>query len=227
MKGGFGHVVENLEKVLGDIADASERKVCSFAPLSPLCLPCALQVQLVAVSKRHPEVFFFFPLQEAILAAYEAGQRVFGENYTTELLEKGFVSLCVVFLPRSFLAAAASLPKDIAWHLIGPVQSGKVGKLLQIPNLACVETLWRPKIARKFHSQLEERGGKLKVFVQINTSREDSKSGLEPEGASEFVQFLLDDCPNLVVEGLMTIGRIGGLCVFVFVLLVQCWISVC
>jgi len=141
------------------------------------------QVSLVAVSKTKPP--------QALRWAYEANQRVFGENYVQELIEK-----------------AADLPQDIEWHFIGHLQSNKAAVLVQsVPNLV-VETVDSAKLAAKLDAAAARRGGvALPVYLQVNTSGEDSKSGVEPKLASGLATYIVQECRNLQLAGLMTIGR--------------------
>ncbi|KAK4347609.1 hypothetical protein RND71_033948 [Anisodus tanguticus] len=158
------------------------------------------QVRLVAVSKTKPV--------SLLKQVYDAGHRCFGENYVKELVEK-----------------APQLPDDIEWHFIGNLQSNKVKPLLTgVPNLAMVETVDDEKVAntdsasslslvnsRQIANQLNrvarDIGRKpLKVFIQVNTSGEETKSGVEPDGCVELVKHVTSNCPNLEFCGLMTIG---------------------
>ncbi|KAF8322713.1 hypothetical protein DL93DRAFT_2105656 [Clavulina sp. PMI_390] len=148
---------------------------------------------LVAVSKYKPA--------EDILACYQDGQLAFGENYVNELVEK-----------------AAMLPSDIQWHFIGSLQSNKCKTLAAIPSIYCIQTLDSAKKATALNKGiLESRTTPLNVFIQVNTSGEDSKSGLAPlsspsESASSEVvtlaRHILSECPRLRLQGLMTIGSI-------------------
>lgn len=146
-----------------------------------------LPVRLVAVSKTKPAA--------AVKAAYDAGCRIFGENYVQELVTK-----------------APLLPKDIEWHMIGHLQSNKADEVvLRVPNLACVETVDSVKLAQKLNKAVEKSSRKdtpLVVFVQVNTSGEDTKSGVEPNGEDLIAvpKFIRENCKYLVFGGLMTIG---------------------
>jgi pyridoxal phosphate enzyme (YggS family) len=142
-------------------------------------------VRLVAVSKLKPVA--------AIHEAYAAGQRVFGENYVQELVEK-----------------APQLPADIQWHLIGPLQSNKAKMLLQVPNVAMVESVHSLKTAQALDKHAMGRPAPLPIMVQVNTSGEDSKSGIEPADVSKTVQDIIANCKNLRFVGLMTIGNPGA-----------------
>lgn len=143
------------------------------------------QVRVVAVSKTKSV--------PVIRQAYEAGHRVFGENYVQELVEK-----------------SPQLPADIEWHFIGNLQSNKVKALLGgVPNLEMVETVDDKKIANHLDRAVANLGRKpLKVLVQVNTSGEESKSGVEPSGCVELAKHVKLGCPNLIFSGLMTIGML-------------------
>jgi pyridoxal phosphate enzyme (YggS family) len=144
-------------------------------------------VRLVCVSKTKPA--------EAIQQLYDAGYRHFGENYFQELVEK-----------------AALLPGDIQWHFIGHLQSSKAAKLVkEVPGLTAVETVDTAKLAGKLNNACAaaERGP-LKVFLQVDSSGEDSKSGVQPgPELLELVAYITEQCPLLTISGLMTIGAPG------------------
>nr|CAN80917.1 hypothetical protein VITISV_024616 [Vitis vinifera] len=141
------------------------------------------QVRVVAVSKTKPV--------SLIRQVYDAGHRCFGENYVQEINEK-----------------APQLPEDIEWHFIGHLQSNKVKPLLAaVPNLAMVEGVDNEKIANQLDRVVSGiRRKPLKVLVQVNTSGEVSKSGVEPSGCVELAKHVKLGCPNLEFSGLMTIG---------------------
>jgi pyridoxal phosphate enzyme (YggS family) len=142
-------------------------------------------VRLVAVSKTKPV--------ENIKELYDAGFRSFGENYFQELVEK-----------------AQALPTDIQWHFIGHLQSSKASKLIkEVPNLAVLETVDSAKLAGKLNNACEAAGrGSLDVFLQVDTSGEDTKSGVT-EGAEleSLLRYVQEQCPRLTIRGLMTIGE--------------------
>jgi len=161
-------------------------------------------VRLIAVSKLKPA--------NDILALHESPlkQLHFGENYAQELQAK-----------------AEILPRTIRWHMIGALQSNKCKPLAEsVPNLWCVSSVDSAKKAdqlEKGRAALMEGGGKqeakegkaddddgrLRVQVQINTSGEESKSGVEPDAATELCRHVRDNCPHLRLSGLMTIGAIA------------------
>lgn len=146
---------------------------------------CVWIQRVVAVSKTKPASM----VEEAI----EAGHHVFGENYVQELVDK-----------------AAEVPHGAQWHFIGPLQSNKARQLLSVPSLTMLETVDREKIASKVDAVINESGhpnAPLPVMVQVNTSGETSKSGVQPGAeAAELCQYVHSECANLHLAGLMTIG---------------------
>ncbi|KAI9199006.1 hypothetical protein LWI28_025768 [Acer negundo] len=141
------------------------------------------RIRIVAVSKTKPV--------SLIRQVYDAGHRSFGENYVQEIVEK-----------------APQLPEDIEWSFIGNLQSNKVKPLLAgVPNLATVESVDDKKIADRLDRMVASIGRKpLKIYVQVNTSGEESKYGVEPSGCVELAKHVSQECPNLEFCGLMTIG---------------------
>ncbi|KAG9679423.1 hypothetical protein KCU99_g1380, partial [Aureobasidium melanogenum] len=154
------------------------------------------QARLIAVSKLKPA--------NDILALHNAptSHTHFGENYSQELLEK-----------------ASLLPKTVNWHFIGALQTNKCRPLAEtIPNLFSVSSVDSSKKAdglEKGRAKLvaekgdEVQGNKLRVLVQVNTSGEEEKSGVEPKDAVQLCKHILDNCPHLELGGLMTIGAIA------------------
>ncbi|KAG0636581.1 hypothetical protein HOY80DRAFT_976998 [Tuber brumale] len=149
-------------------------------------------VRLVAVSKLNPAT--------DVLAIHErTGHTHFGENYSQELLEK-----------------AASLPTSINWHFIGALQTNKCKHLAEkIPNLWAVEsvdTIKKANALEKGRAALLSTSPstpKLRVYVQVNTSGEESKSGCQPTTTPALAKHILEECEHLTLQGLMTIGAIA------------------
>ena len=143
--------------------------------------------RLVAVSKTKPV--------ELLQAAYDAGQRDFGENYVQELITK-----------------APLLPDDIAWRFIGKLQSNKAKPLVQgVRSLAAVETVDTAKLADRLQTAVAglepPRATSLGVFIQVNTSPwEGSKGGVLAEEVLPLAEHIRAKCPGLQLCGLMTIG---------------------
>ena len=138
---------------------------------------------LLAVSKTKPV--------EDVQAAYDAGQRAFGENYVEEFVEK-----------------APKLPNDIKWHFVGHIQSNKAKKLVSIPNLALVETVDTEKLANTLNKELAkiERAQPLPVLVQVHSGGEASKYGAQPDEVPALVNHIQAACPQLKFSGLMSMG---------------------
>lgn len=114
------------------------------------------------------------------------------------------------------------MPKNIKWHFIGALQTNKCKPLAeQVPNLWAVESVDTTKKADQLEkgrkALCESDEGKdavkehgLRVFVQVNTSGEESKSGVEPgEQTVELCRHIREECPHLKLQGLMTIGAIA------------------
>ncbi len=133
----------------------------------------------MAVSKVHPVA--------ALLEAYEAGQRLFGENRVQEWQAKA--------------ETAGSLP-ELDMHLIGPLQSNKTARAAEL--FASVDTVDSLKIAARLNDAALALGRKLPVFLEVKLSPEESKHGLAPE---ELPQLLaeLASLEGLVPVGLMTV----------------------
>lgn len=148
---------------------------------------------MIAVSKLKPAT--------DVLALHQppTSHADFGENYAQELTEKAHL-----------------LPKSIRWHMIGALQTNKCKPLAeQIPNLWCVSSVDTAKKAdalekgRAALAEKQQLDEKLRVLVQINTSGEESKSGVEPADAAELCRHVREKCPLLQLRGLMTIGAIA------------------
>ncbi len=136
------------------------------------------EVKILAVSKRHSI--------EAIQALYDCGQKAFGENYTQELVMK-----------------AEQLSKlGIEWHFIGPIQSNKTRLIAATADW--VHTIDRLKIAERLSQQRPQEREDLSVCIQVNISREASKSGVMPESLRMLAEQIIR-LPRLKLRGLMVI----------------------
>ena len=120
-------------------------------------------VRLVAISKFHPN--------EYIEAAYEEGQRVFGESHEQELARK-----------------VESLPKDIEWHFIGHLQTNKVKYIA--PYIAMIEAVDSLKLLKEINKQAAKHDRVVKVLLELHIAEEETKSG-----------FSFDDCRELLEAG--------------------------
>jgi len=127
---------------------------------------------------------------ERILEALNCGHVLTGENRVQELVGK----------------SAALGGQRIERHMIGHLQSNKASKALD--HVTCVQSIDRVTIARKLNALCEARGRTLDVFLQFNTSEEDSKFGADPELAISFAHAIAG-FSNLNVRGLMTIGLLA------------------
>ncbi|MGB1958516.1 MAG: YggS family pyridoxal phosphate-dependent enzyme [Luminiphilus sp.] len=135
-------------------------------------------VSLLAVSKTKPS--------ELVRQAHGFGLSAFGENYAQEMAEKA--------------AALADLP--LCWHFIGPIQSNKTALIAEVSDW--VHSIDRLKVARRLSEQRPNDKAPLNVLVQINTSNEDSKSGIEVDAAPELMA-AINELPGLRLRGFMTI----------------------
>ncbi len=139
-------------------------------------------VLLIAVSKT------FGP--DAVIAAADAGQRAFGENYLQEALDKK-------------LAISEARP-DLAleWHFIGPIQSNKTRPIAE--NFDWVHAVDREKIAQRLSDQRPADLPPLQICLQVNVSGEDSKSGVSPDDLLPLAR-AVSVMPHLQLRGLMAI----------------------
>jgi pyridoxal phosphate enzyme (YggS family) len=130
--------------------------------------------RLIAVSKTHPP--------EVIREAYDAGQRIFGENKVQEMVAKYEV-----------------LPKDIQWHLIGHLQSNKVKYIA--PWVSLIHSVDSPKLAAEIDRQAKKAGRVIPCLLQVFIAREETKFGFDRH---ELLGFLQGEVPRgISVEGLM------------------------
>ncbi|MGD8112819.1 YggS family pyridoxal phosphate-dependent enzyme [Vibrio sp. TRT 17S01] len=139
-------------------------------------------VQLLAVSKTKPAT--------AILEAAQAGQVAFGENYVQEGADK------VAFFQENHPELT------LEWHFIGPIQSNKSRHVAE--NFAWVHTVDRGKIAQRLNDQRPDGMPPIQVLIQVNTSAEDSKSGINESEIFALAE-LISSLPNLTLRGLMSI----------------------
>jgi len=134
-------------------------------------------VTLVAVSKTKPN--------EAILEAYNAGQRVFGENKIQEMVEK-----------------QEQLPKDIEWHMIGHVQRNKVKYMASFVSL--IHGVNNFKLLNEINKQAKKHNRIIDCLLQIKIADEDSKFGMTQQDAKDILtseEFL--EMKNVNIIGLM------------------------
>jgi pyridoxal phosphate enzyme (YggS family) len=135
-------------------------------------------VRLLAASKKQSA--------DKLLAAYNAGQRLFGESYLQEALEK---------------QQALSQP-DIEWHFIGPIQSNKTRKIAE--HFSWVHSIDSEKNAQRFNDQRPQHLPPLNICIEVNISGESTKSGVSLKNLNALIEFC-SHLPRLKVRGLMTI----------------------
>ncbi|QYK00568.1 YggS family pyridoxal phosphate-dependent enzyme [Shewanella psychrotolerans] len=138
------------------------------------------EIKLLAVSKTKPNT--------QIIAAYEAGQRLFGENYVQEGESK-------------IIALKPNYP-DIEWHFIGPLQSNKSRTIAE--HFDWMHTLNREKLAKRLNEQRPAHLKPLNVCIQVNISEEETKSGIHPDEVHALAA-IIESLPRLRLRGLMTI----------------------
>jgi hypothetical protein len=140
------------------------------------------EIALVAVSKTQPA--------SAVRAAWQAGQRDFGENYVQEAIAK--------------MGELADL--DITWHFIGPIQSNKTRLIAN--HFDWVHSIDRLSIAERLSAQRPSGRPPINACIQVNVSGESSKSGCEPAEAGALVAAAAR-LPGLRIRGLMTVPEPG------------------
>lgn len=134
-------------------------------------------VQLIAVSKFHPA--------EAIMEAYDAGQRDFGESRVQELSAK-----------------SPQLPGDIHWHFIGHLQTNKVRQL--IPHVDTIQSVDSIRLLKLIDSEAARIGRSVNAMMQVHVAREETKFGFTPEElVAELTPELLDSLHNVTITGVM------------------------
>lgn len=136
-------------------------------------------VSLVAVSK--------YQSTDSIRALYECGQRAFGENKVQDLRTKTFELIDI----------------PLEWHFIGVLQENKINALLAL-NPSLVHSLSSLKLAQALQKRLGNK--KLRALLQVNAANEETKSGVAVEEAHEIYKQIIQTCPNIKLEGIMSIG---------------------
>ena len=132
-------------------------------------------VTLVCVSKFHAN--------EAIMVAYDCGERDFGESRVQELLPK-----------------YEALPKDIRWHFIGHLQTNKVKQI--VPFVHMIHSVDSLRLLETINREAEKIGRRVKVLLEVHVAKEETKSGFTPE---EFLSLntQLSTLNNVEVCGVM------------------------
>ncbi len=143
--------------------------------ISSLIKEIPSSVQLVAVSKTKSN--------DDVMEAYNAGQRVFGENKIQDMNIKH-----------------EKLPKDIEWHMIGHVQSNKVKHMA--PYVSLIHGVDSLKLLEEINKQANKYNRIIPCLLQIHIAEEDNKFGLSPEESQKLIQ-ISKDLGNVKIKGLM------------------------
>lgn len=138
-------------------------------------------VNLVAISK--------YSTSQDIKTLYEAGQRAFGENKIQDLKLKQ--------------KELEDLP--IAWHFVGTLQKNKINNLIDC-NPTLMHSLDSLELAKELDKKLKAKNKTMNCLVQINSSYEDTKSGIDPKDATSIINNIKDNCSNINLKGIMSIG---------------------
>ena len=135
------------------------------------------QTTLVAVSKTKPV--------SSLMQAYDAGQRVFGENKIQEMASKW-----------------EEMPKDIEWHMIGHVQTNKVKYMA--PFVSLIHTVDSIKLLREINKQAAKHDRVIECLLQIKIAKEESKFGMDEVDALELLASeIATTLPHVAIVGLM------------------------
>ena len=138
------------------------------------------EVELICVTKTKPVAM----LQEA----YDAGERLFGENKVQEITEK---------IPQ--------LPDDIRWHMIGHLQRNKVKYLAADAHVAMIHSVDNAALAETISKEAVKNHRVLPVLIEVNAAQEESKFGVAPADAEALIREIAP-FPGISVQGLMTIA---------------------
>ncbi|MCK9268911.1 MAG: YggS family pyridoxal phosphate-dependent enzyme [Bacteroidales bacterium] len=135
------------------------------------------KVKLVAVSKTKPV--------ETLMEAYNAGQRIFGENKAQELVEK-----------------QAKMPADVRWHFIGHLQTNKVKML--VPVVSMIEAVDSLKLLRNIDKEARKIKRRVPCLLQFHIAEEDTKFGLDVAEADAMLQKVnLSEMTGVQIAGVM------------------------
>ncbi|NOS91039.1 MAG: YggS family pyridoxal phosphate-dependent enzyme [Cyclobacteriaceae bacterium] len=132
--------------------------------------------RLIAVSKTKPN--------EQLMEAYEAGQRLFGENKVQELEAK-----------------YQALPKDIEWHMIGHLQTNKVKYIA--PFVSLIHSVDSVKLLEEINKQGKKINRVIPCLLQVYIAKEETKFGLDEQEVLELVQLFPSHFTHVSIQGLM------------------------
>jgi len=154
--------------------------------LKTLISELGAETQLLIVSKTRPI--------EDIIEYYDLGHRDFGENRVQELTQKA--------------QSLSDRCPEIRWHLIGHLQSNKLNALTKIPNLYAIHSVHDQALLEKLIKLQDKFSKPLKIFLQVNTSGEEEKSGFESYEEVKAAALILTKASGLELLGLMTMGTL-------------------
>ena len=137
------------------------------------------EVEIVAVTKTHGA--------DVVREAWDAGLGIVGENKVQEAAWKK--------------PASVSGPM---WHLIGHLQGNKVRKALELFDF--IHSVDSAALCDRINAIAEDMGASPHILLEVNVSGERSKSGMRPEDVEPTVRHIMEACPRLTVEGLMTMA---------------------
>ena len=138
-------------------------------------------VKIVAISK-------YSDISE-IEELYKIGQRAYGENKVQDFK----------------LKSLALEEHPIEWHFVGNLQKNKINNLIDL-NPTLFHALDSLKLANELQKKLLAKNKTMNVLLQINSAKEDSKSGVAPEDAQNIYKKIQQECPNIKLKGVMSIG---------------------
>ncbi len=137
-------------------------------------------VKLVAVSKFHPV--------EKVMEAYDAGQRIFGENRAQELAAK-----------------APQMPSDIEWHFIGHLQKNKVRMIM--PWASVIQSIDSIELLQLVNKEAARIDRHVKVLLQLHVAKEQTKSGFTiDEVLQAAAEGAFNDLSNVTIAGVMAMA---------------------
>jgi pyridoxal phosphate enzyme (YggS family) len=138
-------------------------------------------VKIVAISK--------YSQSDEITKLYNIGQRAYGENKVQDLKIKA--------------KELDELPLE--WHFVGNLQKNKINNLLDI-NPTLFQALDSFELALELQKKLLAKDMTLDCLLQINSAKEEQKHGVMPELACEIYTKIKQECPNIILKGVMSIG---------------------
>ena len=160
-------IAENLVQVHKNITEAA-----LLAGRDPA------EITLIDVSKTKPV--------SMLMEAYDAGERVFGENKVQEIMDK-----------------YDQMPQDVSWHMIGHLQRNKVKYI--VGKVAMIHSVDSLRLAETIEQEAAKAGTVVPILLEVNVAEEDSKFGLAVPEVLPLIEQIAD-FPHIRIQGLMTIA---------------------